>query len=129
MISEGGIMPDVYVKLDTTGANRFYLSLLDSQAVSDYVYSYMVVKPPAYSLRMFMEEYKVPTSVYPQFLALTKQRKLAFTLEESRDCRGLVEADMKATLARYYFGEDGYLRVKNASDAVIRRSIEALRNN
>lgn len=129
MISEGGIMPDIYVKLDTIGVNRFYLSLIDSQLVNNYVYTYMISKAPAYSFNNFIDEYEVPTSVYTHFLGVAKQRNLRFTTEESKDCRELVEADMKATIARYFFGDDAFLRIKNAKDGVIIRSIEALNAN
>ncbi len=126
MISEGGIMPDIYVKLDTTGVNGFYLDLVDSNLVSDYVYTYLVSKPPAYSLKSFISEYEIPASVYTHLLGIAKAKGLQFGKAESNDCRLLVEADMKAKIGRYYFGEEAWYKIKNTRDGVISRSVEVL---
>jgi carboxyl-terminal processing protease len=126
MISGGGIMPDIYVKLDTTGVNKFYLDLVDSSLVDDYVYTYLVSKPPAYSLEKFINEYEIPSSVYPRLLEIAKRKGLSFGKAESNDCRSLVEADMKAKIGRYYFGDEAWYKIKNTRDGVISRSVEVL---
>lgn len=127
MISEGGIMPDIYVKLDTTGVNDFYLELVDNKVINDFVYTYMVSSPPAYSIKNFISEYEIPSSIYPHFLKVAKAKQIAFTVKEGNDCRSLVEADMKAMIGRYFFGDGAWLKIKNAKDGVIIRSVEALK--
>lgn len=126
MISEGGIMPDIYVKLDTNGVNDFYLQLVDNKVINDFVYTYMVSSPPAYSVNKFISEYEIPPSVYSRFLKAARDKELLFTGKDADDCRSLVEADMKAMIGRYFFGDDAWLKIRNARDAVIIRSVEAL---
>lgn len=126
MISEGGIMPDIYVKLDTTGVNDFYLTLVDNKLINDFVYTYMVSSPPSFSVKKFIEGYDIPASVYPHFLKIAKNKGLSFTEKESNDCSALVTADMKALIGRYFFGDEAWLKIKNARDGVISRSVEAL---
>lgn len=126
MISEGGIMPDIYVKLDTVGVNDFYLQLVDSNLVSDYVYTNLVSRPPAYSLEKYINEYKIPNSIYARILEKAKKEGIHFTKKESDDCRSLVEADMKAIIGRYFFGDEAWYKIKNTNDGIIRRSVEVL---
>jgi carboxyl-terminal processing protease len=126
MISEGGIMPDIYVKLDTSGVNSFYLSLVDHKLINDFVYTHMVSSPPSFSVKSFIEGYDVPASVYPDFLKTANNKGLSFTEKESNDCSTLVKADMKALIGRYFFGDEAWLKIKNSRDGVISRSVEAL---
>lgn len=126
MISEGGIMPDIYVKLDTTGVNEFYLSLIDNKTINDYVYTHMINTPPSYSLSRFIDDYEIPHSIYPDFLKYVKNRELQFTKKESDGCRFLVYDDMKALMGRYFFGEEAWMKIKNTKDRVIAKSLETL---
>ncbi len=126
MISEGGIMPDIYVKLDTSGVNNFYLSLVDNKLINDFVYTHMVSSPPTFSVKSFIDDYDIPASVYSDFLKTARSRGLNFTEKESNDCNTLVKADMKALIGRYFFGDEAWLKIRNARDGVISRSVEAL---
>lgn len=127
MISEGGIMPDIYVKMDTIGVNDFYTKLVNNQLVNQYVYTYMVNEPPAYSVDNFIQEYEVPVAVYADFLSSAKKSGVQFSSKESNDCRLLVEADMKSIIGRYFFGDEAQLKIKNVKDGVIARCIDALK--
>lgn len=129
MIAEGGIMPDIYINLDTAGVNSLYLTLVDSQVVNTFVYTNMIEKAPSYSLENFMNEYQVSASAFSRLLAFAREKGITFTNREVLECKSLIEKDIKATLARYFFGEDGFLRVKNAEDGVIARANEALKDD
>lgn len=126
MISEGGIMPDIHVGLDTSKVNDFYLNLTDKQFISEFVYDHLIDQVPSYSSSHFIKEYAVPASVYSLFLREAKRKGFAFTWKESQESRKLIESDIKALLGRFFFGNETWLKLKNLNDAVIGASIRAM---
>lgn len=56
----GGIMPDIYVPLDTLGVNSFYKKVIKANLITDYVYSNLVNEPPDFSIDHYIEHYQLP---------------------------------------------------------------------
>lgn len=123
----GGVMPDIYVPIDTTGHTPLYYSLSSKAVLNEFVYSYLIKKARPASLSELLAHFNLSKAQYDQLQALAAKKKITFTLKEFDEAREVIMLDIKALLARFYFGEDAYYRVLNETDNMIRRSLAALK--
>ncbi|GAA4791388.1 S41 family peptidase [Olivibacter ginsenosidimutans] len=124
----GGIMPDIYVPLDTLGINSFYKKVVKASLINDYVYSNLVNTPPDFSIDHYSEHYQLPKDTYTNFVKLAKEKGIDVNFAEARVSRKLIESDMKALVARFFFGGEAYFKIRNRSDHLLVRAIEALKS-
>lgn len=126
ILSEGGIMPDIYVKLDTSGMNSFYRSVTQKDLINKYVYGTMVVTPLSHTVEDFIGGYTLPASAYLRFIQMARSEIADVSQGEVRASRTLIEREIKALIGRYFFGDEAWFKILNSDDYVIKRSLEAL---
>lgn len=124
----GGIMPDIYVPIDTSGYTPYYYEVNAKGVLNDFIFKYLASKEARYStLNGLITNFKLPDSSFLMLKQMAAKRSIAENERQAALSRKLIEADLKALLARYYFGDEGFYRVLNSEDRVIARSIEVLR--
>ncbi|WP_134088844.1 S41 family peptidase [Olivibacter sp. XZL3] len=123
----GGIMPDIYVPIDTLGANSFYKKVLKANLINDYVYSNLVATAPDFSIDHFLSDYSLPRNTYTDFVETARSQGIEVNNREAEVARKLIELDMKALIARFFFGSEAYFKMKNDSDHMLARAVEALK--
>ena len=123
----GGVMPDVYVPIDTVGHTPLYYSLSSKAVLNELVYSYLIKKARPASLKDLVDKFSLSSTQYKQLQRLADKKKISFTPTEFEEAREAIMLDMKALLARFYFGEDAYYRVLNETDNMIERSMAILK--
>lgn len=124
----GGIMPDVYVPLDTLGRSSFYNKVLHQDLISNFVYRNMVASPPDFAIEHFMANYKLPVKTYPEFIKFAETQGIEVNNVQASASKQLIEANMKAVVARYFFGSEAYFKIMNNTDHVLNRTVEILRD-
>jgi carboxyl-terminal processing protease len=126
----GGIMPDIYVPIDTSGYTPYYYELTAKGILNDFVFKYLSLKQTQYkSVSQLLSRFNLPDSDYLKLVQMAESRKISDNDHQASLSRSLIETDLKALLARYLFGDEGFYRALNASDQVIARSIEVLKKS
>lgn len=123
----GGVMPDIYVPVDTVGHTPLYYSLSSKAVLNELVYSYLIKKARPTSLKDFLDKFSLSNNQYKQLQVLAERKKIKFTPEELKEANGPIMLDIRALLARFYFGEDAYYRVLNETDNMIEKSLAVLK--
>ncbi|QNL50401.1 S41 family peptidase [Olivibacter sp. SDN3] len=123
----GGIMPDIYVPVDSLGANSFYKKVIKENIINDYVYTNLVTTPPDFSIDHYMDHYTLPRNTYSDFVELSRNRGIEVSDKETAVAQKLIEADMKALVARFFFGGEAFFRIRNEADRMLTRAIETLK--
>ncbi|TZF86306.1 S41 family peptidase (plasmid) [Pedobacter sp. BS3] len=123
----GGIMPDVYVPVDTSGFTGFYYDISLRGLLNDFVFSNICPKINPQNLDTFLKTYQVSDKQWQQIIALAKADQITAGPEELKRSRQVISTELKALVARYFFGDEGYYRVLNANDNVLARSLEVLK--
>ncbi|WP_238387721.1 S41 family peptidase [Pararcticibacter amylolyticus] len=123
----GGIMPDIYVPVDTAGYNDLYFALNAKGVLNDFLYNSLVKTTVPRSLDEFVKKFNLSKDQYRQLFLLADKRGVKYQPHLFKDAQRHIHADLKALLARYYFGEDGYYKVLNSDDTVISRSLAFLK--
>ena len=62
----GGIMPDIYVPIDTSGYTPYYYELSAKGVLNDFVFRYLSLKQIQYkSVTQLLNDFSLPDSAYP----------------------------------------------------------------
>lgn len=129
----GGIMPDVFVPLDTTRTNRLYRDLTSKSTIIQTAMKYAEANrrkllrayPDADS---FINNYKVESDVYKLLEKQAKDSGIGFEKEQLDECYTVVDTQLKALIGRNLWGMTTYWRVIQALDQTLLRAVELLEN-
>jgi carboxyl-terminal processing protease len=122
----GGIMPDIYVSADTLAQNDFYYALRARGLFNEFVFNHLVAEKRPAALTEITET-DLSEEEYHKFLAFVTQKGVKPKGSQATSARAAINKELKAVLARYYFGEEAYYKVVNSSDKVIARSLQELK--
>jgi carboxyl-terminal processing protease len=126
----GGIMPDVFVPLDTTDVTPFFQKINKKGLITQYVYNVLVNKidPKQYdNADSFSSNFNISDKEYQNFLKFCITNKVEFIAKNTLISKPLINTQMKALLARFYFNEEGFFRVLNQQDNFIDQALLQLK--
>ena len=128
----GGIMPDVFVPIDTNNnLQRSVRQLYLEGAFNNFVYSYYLHHMDAFN------QYRSATDFAQRFPSINdawEQLKI-YALKDTVYLKNIppkdqdaIKQQMKAYLARYKWRNEGFYEVLNQSDPVVKKAIEVVEN-
>jgi carboxyl-terminal processing protease len=130
----GGIMPDVFVPIDSTRFSDYYTDLVRKGVFNQFTISYLDVNRQSLldkyeDLGAFKNGYVIDDSLYGDFLA--KAEELEVTRKEDdkfyypdED----IKIQLKALIARNLWGTNAYFEVINQIDDELKVALEILRD-
>ena len=129
----GGIMPDLFVPLDTSNSSNFYTDLLRKSVFNDFSLTYVdnnrnELKTNFPNISVFREKFSVEGKVFNDFLAFAdkqgvKKDSAGFSISEK-----LIKIQLKALLARNLWDTNAYFEVINDLNGALNKAIEAVQN-
>jgi carboxyl-terminal processing protease len=133
----GGIMPDVYVPIDTSGINELFRVLVRNGYFNNFSVD-MVTKNRDYYKGLFSTFAVFNDQFYPhfkekmeqEFLAYLKQEnpELTYTPEEYAYCQELIAYRLKAAFASNLFGLAESYQVSNEFNSPLKRAVQLLQS-
>jgi carboxyl-terminal processing protease len=133
----GGIMPDVFVAIDTTGINELFRVLVRNGYFNNFSVDMVTNNRDYYkslftSFSLFNEKFYQHFSdkMEQEFLAYLKKENLdlEFTQEEYAFCRDLIAYRLKAAFASNLFGLAESYQVSNEYNAPLKRAVQLLQS-
>ncbi|MFT4093098.1 MAG: S41 family peptidase [Niabella sp.] len=125
----GGIMPDIFVGLDTSKYSREINKLFFNGTFNDFVFHYYL------NNKKILDPYTNPL-IYTKEFDPSKDMWIQFTTWAQKDTVNLsgipafekerVEDRMEAQLARYKWRDSGYYQVMNTKDPVVLKALQVL---
>ncbi len=126
----GGIMPDVFVGLDTTNRSTYLTELYISGAINQFALNYYENHKSEFlsflSPKDFNAKYLVANELLnslSDFAEKKEVKKISSQLNYSRD---IIKRQLKASFARIIWKNEGYYFVMNESDLTIKKSLNLL---
>lgn len=110
----GGIMPDVFVPLDTLMNSESFAQLVEHRVLQELALGYYLehkVTLSKWSFKEFVRSFDVPKSLYQRVRNTAKRRNLDVS-DDNRTVK-LIKTYLKAQIARNVWGEDEYYQVYN----------------
>ncbi|MFK7936254.1 MAG: S41 family peptidase [Saprospiraceae bacterium] len=125
--SGGGIQPDIFVPLDTIAMNDYYLDL--RQHIPTFIFPYMQENGAKYGemkLADFKSNFNAEKDVLQDFLDFAYSKGVAEDAAKLAPVRNEVKRFLKARIARFLYGDEGFYSIWTEQDEVVRKALEAI---
>jgi len=129
----GGIMPDVFVPIDTSANTDYFSDLVQEGHLTAFSLEYVdknresiFAKFPTFE--DFKKGFAVDKKFMDEFLAYVEKedKELKFNEEQFKTSETLLKLRMKAVLAQDLWGYSEFYQVYNDSNEILQRAIEVL---
>jgi carboxyl-terminal processing protease len=128
----GGIMPDIFVPIDTSSYYKFFNLLVRQNILYSLSMDYMISNRDEISKRYkgfkdFQENFEVPNDLVEKMITEADKEKIEKDKASIDFARPLILKQVKALLARDLYGMDYYYRIINQDEAGIREALKVLK--
>lgn len=130
----GGIMPDLFVPLDTSNNSIFYSDLLRKGVFNDFSLTYVdnnraSLKAKYADASAFNKGFILDESLFQEFLQAAYKAGVKEDDEGLETSGKLVRLQLKALFARNLWDTEAYFIVINDVNQSLRKAIEAINDN
>ncbi len=127
----GGIMPDFFVPVDTSGSHLpFLVSTVRQGMVSQFAYNYVDRNRQRLNrfdtFERFDENFSINDRVYAEFVKFASENGADATSKETAEARDILALQLKAFIARQLFNSKGFYPIIHRDDKVFRKALELL---
>ncbi len=131
----GGIMPDVFVPLDTNEFTKYFRSILGIGAFNTFSLTYVNknrdrLKLDYPNFEMFLSKFNCDKTFMDEFFSyLTKEHStLKLDEKEYPESEKLVKLFLKAMIAQDLWGTTEFYRIYNERNAILQAALKTLKN-
>ena len=125
----GGIMPDVFVPLDTSSYQRSVSRLLVDGGFNSFVYNYYLQHKPQidqYSTAAdYANRFNNGEVMWQELVQTAARDSINLTSVSTRE-KDALRLRLKALLARYRWRTTGFYQVLNTDDLMVKKAIEII---
>ena len=123
----GGIMPDVFVPLDTVGNSWTLTQLRYTMSFQAFAFEYASGKYDKWkNPSEFARSFQVSDALLNDFIRFSeKEFKVKVNQEDLKTSRELIKNFLKAEIARQIWTENGYYTVMNRFDKEVQKALES----
>jgi carboxyl-terminal processing protease len=129
----GGILPDVFVPLDTTDNSAYFSEMLRTGVNNDWVLSYvnanreqLLVQYP--NIKSFMGTYQLPPSAMKDQIKMLEDKKVPYNDEEFKRSEASINIRTKALIARNLYDNESFFMIINALNPALERAVLLLQD-
>ena len=131
--SGGGIMPDVFVPLDTTENTMYYRKLvaygLQFKVASNYVDKHREELKTRYSsLDQFNTQFEISDELLEEMKKDAQEKKIEFNETQYLLSKTLIKHQIKGLIARAIWGMDAFFEVANKRSESYRKAVTILQD-
>lgn len=129
----GGIMPDVFISIDTSDYSKYASEVISAGLLNrfafDYVDSHRKVLEIKYkNADEFVTSFPI-AQVMSEFTTFASKEGVPFRKEQYLQSSEWLSSQMLALLGRPLFGNDGFYSILNRNDRFIKKALELLEKN
>jgi len=125
----GGIMPDIFIPLDTNGINHYFRSVSARNLI--YRYAFSITDSKRSMLTKFkkvadLETYLNSLNLLKSFEVYAKKNNVVAKPGELKESGTIIETQLKAYIARDILDNDGFYPIISRIDNTLQKAIEIL---
>ena len=131
----GGITPDVYVPIDTSGTSDYFWEALRKGIINNFALNYVdkhrkQLEKIYTNFAFFEENFETDESFLEEFYSYAEKEKLTRNAAEIKASQVVLATRLKALIARNLFNEEAhYIIVNKALNDSFNKAIEILESN
>ncbi|MBK8488128.1 MAG: hypothetical protein IPL48_10095 [Bacteroidetes bacterium] len=130
----GGIMPDIYIALDTSWATDYYAQVVGKGIVNQFALEYIndnrnefkTMYPTPFD---FNSKFEVNKEVWDKFFKYAEGEEVPYDEEQYKTCEMKLTQILKASLARDLYDFEAFWIVYNSYDDAYKKAIESLNDD
>lgn len=130
----GGIMPDLFVPLDTTETSSYFTDIRRKNVLGDFSLSYtdnhrndLLKKYP--NIEIFKKDFVVTADLFNEFIAAGEKAGVKKDTLGLKTSERILKIDLKALIARNLWDTDAFFEVSNDLNDALQKAIEAMNND
>jgi carboxyl-terminal processing protease len=130
----GGIMPDIFIPLDTTLRSDYYTDLLRKNVFNDFTLTYTddhrnELKATYPNITAFKNNFVISKKFYDEFVAFGEKQGVKRDTAATEKSEYIVRNSMKALIARNLWDSDAFFEIANDLNPNVKKAIEAIQDN
>lgn len=131
----GGIVPDVFMAVDTSYYSKEYIRCVNLGIIQDFVAIYSdnhraeftaEYGAGEFGYQKFAKEFEVTPEYFDEFLSYSKEHKVTFTEEALAKSGTELRRYLKSLIIRNLYGLDMYIRYVNTFDKEVLKAVETV---
>lgn len=132
----GGIMPDVFVGIDTSGITDYYRDLIQKGHLTTFLLDYVdknrnSILEKYSSFTAFKNNFVVEKALLDEFFKYVEKEdpELKYNDEQFKESEKLFKLRMKAVLAQDLWGFSEFYQISNEDNNIVQRAVKVLEGN
>jgi carboxyl-terminal processing protease len=127
----GGIIPDVFVPLDTTGTSDYLSKLIRNGIFNNFSITYIdkqrkALKAKYPTFQKFKSDFKIDQKLMEEFINYAKSEKIEFNPKDFETSKYIIEVRLKATIAQNLWDYPMFFEIINELNAPLKKAIEIM---
>jgi carboxyl-terminal processing protease len=127
----GGITPDIFVPLDTSGRSHYLSEVLFNGLVNDFAYAYADkerLKLKAYkTAENYGRSFTITSDILNQFIAYAEKNGVKRNDQQIKVSEAILKNQLKSLIARNIWNNEGFYPVFQSQDNVLKKALEVLK--
>lgn len=129
----GGIMPDIFVPLDTSSVTGFYSKMIRQGVLNSFILEYIdknrkKLKSAYSDFKNYNDRFEVTDKILDDLLTYGRENKIEATDEEFAKSKDDFSLIVKALIARDLWDMSEYFQVVNVRDKGFNKALEIMRD-
>ncbi|HEX8514990.1 MAG TPA: S41 family peptidase [Bacteroidia bacterium] len=127
----GGITPDVFVPLDTSGRSHYLTEVLFNGLVNDFAYAYADkerLKIRGYkTIEKYKDSFVITSDIMEQFIKYAEKNGVKRNDQQIKQSESIIKNQLKALIARNIWNNEGFYPVFQVQDNVLKKALELVK--
>jgi len=129
----GGIMPDIFMPLDTTRISDYYSNLLRKNIINQFALNYLDgkrenMKKQYPDANAFLKNYIIDDAFMSNFVDFAEKEGVKKDEKGYKSSEKYIRNFLKAWIARNLWDYDAYWRVSNEDDDVFQKAVQSIQS-
>ena len=130
----GGIMPDIFMPVDTTYSTKLYTDLVRKGILNRFTLEYVMeyredILSKYVDFERYNKEFAISSSMMEDFVKFAEKEGVAWNEEQFQRSEPLIELQLKALIARNEWDMESYYQVVLQEDKVVNKAVEILNDS
>ncbi len=129
----GGIMPDVFIPIDTVGFNQYYTSLRRNNIIYEFVLDYIDnnrnrLKEEYPLFESYKADFDVSSEMIEEIVAEGEKQGIDRNEESLNSSLDIMKKELKALIARDIFTRNEFYQIIFQDDTAVKKALEVIEN-
>jgi carboxyl-terminal processing protease len=130
----GGIMPDIFIPIDTTRSTDYHLKLVRNGTINKLAMNYIdknraEIKRKYADFNKFNDKFIITDDILETMKTMAAEDKIEYNEEEFNQSKDLISLQIKALMARDLFDMSEYYQIINEENDSYRKALEIINND